>query len=134
MAIFFIVTAISASADVKVNIFPDTLILPNSCKLNKSVESETFAVVYSCRTLNDKKYWLDFRLNETDLVANLHNDLNVLDIIETDLYPYTFYQIIVQGSGSKVELISYCTDDVCMDLFGDYDDSFKKSLASQLGG
>jgi hypothetical protein len=131
---FFIVTAVSASADVMVNIFPDTLILPSSCKINKNVESQTFGETYSCRTLDDKKFWLDFRLNDTDLVANLHNDLNVLDIIETDLYPYTFYQITAQGSGSKVEFISYCTDDVCMDLFGDYDDSFKKLLASQLGG
>jgi hypothetical protein len=141
MVMFFAVTVVSANTGIMVNIFPDTLILPNTCKLNKKLvsetdclESETFGVAYSCRTLDDKKYWLKFRLNDVDLVAELHNDLNILDIIETNLYPYTFLQITVQGSESKVELISYCTDDVCMDLFGDYDDSFKKSLASQLGG
>jgi hypothetical protein len=141
MAIYFAVTVVSANTGIMVNIFPDTLILPNSCKLNKklvsetySLESETFGAAYSCRTLDDKKYWLKFRVNDVDLVAELHNSLNILDIIETNFYPYTFLQITGQVSGSKVEFISYCTNDVCMDLFGDYDDSFKKYLASQLGG
>jgi len=134
MVIFFTVISASANTGVIVNILPDPLTLPNSCKTNGSTESEPFGVTYLCRTFDNKKYWLDFRLNETDLVANLHNDSTILDIIETDLYPYIFYQITVQGSGSKVELISYCTYDVFMDLFGDYDDAFKKSLVSQLGG
>jgi len=133
-ALILVVISSSVNAEVIVNIFPDKLILPSNCELHTDLKSETFEITYSCITSEKNKYWLDFRLNDTDLVSNFHRESTILDIAEQSFKSYVFQSIKIQAEGSVTVILSYCTPDICMDVFGDYDEYIKNSLTTQLGG
>ncbi|GAW98005.1 MULTISPECIES: hypothetical protein [Colwellia] len=78
---------------------------------------------------------MDFRLNDIDLVADFEKNSAEVDVNEIKFKAYTLYEILAKSEdGEEFKFVSYCTKDVCLDLVGDYEQSVKASITSQLGG
>ena len=127
-----------AKKGVVVNILPDKLTLSIDCEAQVKLqrlksEPEKFSVGYSCKNSKNGSYYLDFRLNDIDIVADFEKNSAEVDVNETTFKAYTLYEILAKSEdGEEFKFVSYCTKDVCLDLVGDYEQSVKASITSQL--
>ena len=135
--------AANAGDGVVVKILPDKLILPIGCEamadlklLHQSKpQSQKFSIGYLCKGSDQGMYFLDFRLNNTDIVADIKRGLTDFTVNESQFNSYTLYEVSGKGTkGTLVKSAHYCTKDVCLDLVGDYETSIKASITSQLKG
>ena len=130
---------------VVVKILPDKLTLPTECEViselsllkpaNQSSDRK-FSIGFLCKNLAEKgNYFLDFRLNDVDMVAEFGTKSKNAVINTSEFRSYTLYEVTETDSeGNSFTIVSYCTKEVCMDLVGDYDKSIKESITSQLKG
>lgn len=129
-----------AEKGVVVNILPDKLTLSIDCEAQVNLQRlklqpEKFSVGYSCKNMKNGSYYMDFRLNDIDLVADFEKNSAEVDVNEIKFKSYTLYEITAKSEGGeKFKFVSYCTKDVCLDLVGDYEQSVKASITSQLRG
>jgi len=130
-------TSAMAVKGVVVNILPDKLTLSIDCEAQVKLqrlksEPEKFSVGYSCK---NGSYYMDFRLNDVDIVADFEKNSAEVAVNETMFKTYTLYEILAKSEGGEeFKFVSYCTKDVCLDLVGDYEQSVKSSITSQLRG
>lgn len=122
-----------------VKILPDTLTLPLGCvadiKLKRLKSNpKKFSVGYACKGDNIGKYYMDFRLNDIDIVADFKDGGAKVDVKKSKFKSYTLYEITTKDQGKVFKFVSYCTTDVCLDLVGDYKPSIKTWITSQLRG
>jgi len=129
-----------AEKGVVVNILPDKLTLPINCEAQVKLQRlksqpEKFSIGYSCKSASNRIYYMDFRLNDVDIVADFEKNSAEVDVNEIKFKSYTLYEIAAKSkSGEEFKFVSYCTKDVCLDLVGDYEQSVKASITSQLRG
>ncbi|MDP2635145.1 MULTISPECIES: hypothetical protein [unclassified Pseudoalteromonas] len=118
---------------VVVKILPDKLILPLNCVAHANLQNEKFSVLYTCLNQFNQKYYFDFRINSGDVVSELNRSLNVIDVNQTEIGKYTAYEITVKDlHKNESKITSYCTRDICLDLFGNYDELIRESILKQL--
>jgi hypothetical protein len=118
---------------VVVKILPDKLILPLNCVAHANLQNENFTVSYSCLNQSNQTYYFDFRVNDRDVLSQLNRSINVIDVTETEIGKYTTYDITVKNSyNNESKITSVCTKDICLDLFGYYDELMKDSILKQL--
>ena len=130
----------TAEKGVVVNILPDKLTLSINCeaqvKLQRLItEPKKFSVGYSCKNSTNGSYYMDFRLNDMDIVADFSDGAAKMDVNKTKFNSYTLYELFIESKkGEKFTFVSYCTKDVCLDLVGNYEKEVKDSITSQLRG
>lgn len=79
---------LKTQAGVAVNIQPFKLVLPASCEaqvrlMRLESNPEKFSVCYSCKNAKDGRYYMDFRLNNTDIEADFAKNGNKVKISKT---------------------------------------------------
>jgi hypothetical protein len=120
---------------VVVKILPDKLTLSIDCEVNADLLQEKASVFYTCKNSDDGMYFLDFRLNDGDLVADFERSSTDVVVNEIKFKSYILYELTAKDSnGNPEKFVSYCTKEVCLDLVGDYENSIKDSITSQLRG
>lgn len=133
-------TFASAEQGFVVNILPDKLTLPIDCvaqvKLQRlKSDPKKFSVGYSCGNKESGSYYMDFRLNDVDIVADFEKNSAEIEVDKTQFNGYTLFEIWSKSKeGEEFTFVSYCTDDVCLDLVGNYKPSVKDALTTQLKG
>jgi hypothetical protein len=129
-----------AEKGLVVNILPDKLTLSIDCEAQVKLqllktEPKKFSVGYSCKNSTNGSYYMDFRLNDIDIVADFDDGLAKVDVNKTKFKSYTLYELFIESEkGEKLKFVSYCTKDVCLDLVGNYEKEVKDSITSQLRG
>ena len=120
---------------VVVKILPDKLVLSIDCEAKANLLEEKASVLYTCKNSEGGKYFMDFRLNDLDLVADFKRSSTDVIVNESQFKSYTLYEISAMDSkGNPQKFVSYCTKEVCLDLVGDYEQSIKAAITSQLRG
>ena len=136
--ILLLISFHSAAIDqngVAVKILPDKLTLPIDCESWANLEAEDFSILYTCKNSENKKYFLNFRLNNIDIVADFKRNTTDVVVNESQFKSYTVYEITAKNSnGIQLMPVSYCTKKICLDLVGEYEKSVKDSITSQLQG
>lgn len=121
-----------------VNILPTKLTLPIDCEAQVKLqrlksEPKKFSVGYSCGNKESGSYYIDFRLNDVDIVADFEKNSAEIEVDKTKFNGYTLFEIWSKSkSGEEFTFVSYCTDDVCLDLVGNYKQSVKDAITVQL--
>jgi len=129
-----------AEKGVVVNILPNKLTLSIDCEAQVKLqrlksEPEKFSVGYSCKNQTNGSYYLDFRLNDIDIVADFNDGSSKVDVNKSKFNLYTLYELSIESKvGEKFKFVSYCTVDICLDLVGNYEKEVKDSITSQLKG
>ena len=87
-----------AEKGVVVNILPDKLTLPIDCeaqvKLQRlKTEPKKFSFGYSCKNSTNGGYYMDFRLNDMDIVADFDDGSAKVDVNKTKFKSYTLYEL-----------------------------------------
>lgn len=131
---------LTTQAGVAVNIQPFKLVLPASCEAQVKLmrlesNPEKFSVGYACNNAQNGSYYMDFRLNNTDIEADFAKNDNKVKISKTHFNGYTLYDIEDSSMGDKpFYFSSFCTKNICLDLVGDYEPYVKASITAQLRG
>jgi hypothetical protein len=115
-----------------VKIFPDKLTFPIDCETRADFQAEELSILYICKNSINQNYFFNFRPNNIDIAANPI----IVEIKESKFKSYTIYEITDKDpdNGKQRQHISYCTKEACLDLVGDYEQSIKDSITSQLRG
>jgi hypothetical protein len=115
-----------------VKIFPDKLTFPIDCETRADFQAEELSILYICKNSINQNYFFNFRPNNIDIAANPI----IVEIKESKFKSYTIYEITDKDpdNGKQRQHISYCTKEACLDLVGDYGQSIKDSITSQLRG
>ncbi len=115
-----------------VKIFPDKLTFPIDCETRADFQAEELSILYICKNSINQNYFFNFRPNNIDIAANPI----IVEIKESKFKSYTIYEITDKDpdNGKQRQYISYCTKETCLDLVGDYGQSIKDSITSQLRG
>lgn len=127
-----------AEKGVVVNILPDKLTLSINCEAQVKLQRlksqpEKFSIGYSCKSASNESYYMDFRLNDVDIVADFEKNSAKIDVTTIKFKSYTLYEIVAKSEdGEEFKFVSYCTREVCLDLVGGYEQSVKASITSQL--
>lgn len=135
--LLFFIFHCSAKAEqgVVVKILPDKLILSINCEARTDLQAEKPYLFYTCKNSDNGRYFMEFRLNDGDLVANFTQHSPDAVISESQFKSYTLYEITARDSkGKQLQSAHYCTKELCLDLVGDYEKSVKASITSQLQG
>lgn len=138
LLLFVFHSSAKAEKGVVVNILPDKLILSADCEVQANLQRlqsqpENFSVLYICKNSDNGRYFLDFRLNNIDLVANFKRRSTDVVVNKSKFKSYIFYELMAKGSnGKQSKFVSYCTKELCLDLVGEYEKSIKASITSQL--
>lgn len=128
-------SSVKADQGVVVKILPDTLILPASCEARTNLQAKKAYVFYSCKNSDNGMYFMEFRLNDEDLAASFEQNSPDVVIHESTFKSYTLYEITGKDSEGNQQISAhYCTKALCLDLVGQYEESLKASITSQLKG
>jgi hypothetical protein len=113
-----------------VKIFPDKLTFPIDCETRADFQADELSILYICKNSANQNYFFNFRPNNIDIAANPI----IIDIKESKFKSYTIYEVTDKdpNNGKQRQYISYCTKEACLDLVGDYEQSIKDSIISQL--
>ncbi|NMR27312.1 hypothetical protein HH219_17520 [Pseudoalteromonas sp. NEC-BIFX-2020_015] len=140
LLLFTFHSSVMAEQGVIVNILPDKLTLSISCEAQIRLQQlktqpEIFSVGYSCKSATNTSYYMDFRLNDVDIVSDFEKGSTEVEVNKIKFNSYTLYEIAAKSKdGKALKFVSYCTKDICLDLVGDYEQSVKASITSQLRG
>ncbi|MEH6711530.1 hypothetical protein [Paraglaciecola polaris] len=115
-----------------VKIFPDKLTFPIDCETRADFQAKELSILYICQNSTNQNYFFNFRPNNIDIAANPI----IVEIKESKFKSYTIYEVTDKDpdNGKQRQSISYCTKEACLDLVGDYEQSIKDSITSQLRG
>ncbi len=130
LLLFFSVSLLANTKEgVAIKIFPDRLIFPKSCEISAQPKSKEFSILLTCTNSKNGKYFFNFRLNNIELGEG-ENDVSIKEI---QIKSYTRYELTDKGpDGDLRTSYHYCTQEVCLDLVADYDQSVVDSITSQL--
>jgi len=118
---------------VAVKILPDQLTLSIGCVAQTNLQAKKPFLFYTCKNSKNGRYFMEFRLNESDLAANFKRHSPDAIINKSTFKSYTVYDIVGKDSnGDQQKSIHYCTKELCLDLVGEYEQSVKESITSQL--
>lgn len=127
--------AAKAEKGVVVKVLPDKITLPVSCEAQTNLKAKNPYLFYTCRNASQGLYFLEFRLNDGNLVENFKKNSPNIVINESQFTVYSLYDINGEDTkGNKQISAHYCTQELCLDLVGDYEQSLKASITSQLKG
>ena len=137
LAVILLLTPFLASAKTEkgviANVLPDKLILSMNCEARTNLHAKKPFLFYTCKNLNDGKYFMEFRLNDSDIAASFRKNSPDVVINESLFKSYTLYEIGGKNAkGEPLRSAHYCTKDLCLDLVADYEVSVKESITSQL--
>lgn len=128
-------SAAKAINGVVVKILPDTIVLPASCEARTNLQAKKAFVFYSCKNSDNTMYFMEFRLNDGDLVASFKRNSPDVVINESTFKSYSLYEITGKDAeGNQQTSAHYCTKELCLDLVGQYEELLKASITSQLKG
>jgi hypothetical protein len=136
--ILLLISFHSSAVDEKgvvVKILPDKLTLSIDCEARTDLRAERPYVFYTCKNSDNGMYFLEFRLNDMDLVADFKRNSPNAVVNESKFKSYSLFEITAKDSnGKQQKSVHYCTKELCLDLVGDYEQSIQSSITSQLQG
>jgi len=135
LLLFTFHSSANTAKGIVVNILPDKLTLSIDCQARADLLREKASIIFICKNSEKGQYFLDFRLNDEDLVTSFKRNSTDVVVNESVFNSYTLYEISAKDSNDKqIKFVSYCTKELCLDLVGEYEKSVKDSITLQLQG